>query len=81
MEHIDGIGQACGVDHAVCARVVPHSKFLDAFANAVPALLGEHVMNLYEPVRASMQNYCEVLVTEITRLNDQLDSLLETARP
>lgn len=54
---------------------------LDAFAHAVPALLGEHVMNLYEPVRASMQNYCEVLVTEITRLNDQLDSLLETARP
>ena len=34
MEHIDGIGQACGLDHAVCARVVPHSKFLDAFANA-----------------------------------------------
>ena len=34
MQHIDGIGQACGVDHSVRARVVPHSKFLDALADA-----------------------------------------------
>ncbi|MQT62393.1 dynamin [Pseudomonas sp. FSL R10-0056] len=54
---------------------------LDAYANAVPALLAEHVMGLYEPVRASMQRYCEVLVTEITRLNDRLDSLVETPQP
>jgi hypothetical protein len=54
---------------------------LDAYANAVPALLAEHVMGLYEPVRASMQRYCEALVTEITRLNDRLDSLVETPQP
>lgn len=51
---------------------------LDAYANAVPALLAEHVMSLYEPVRAAMQCYCEGLVTEIARLNDRLDYLVET---
>ena len=35
-------------------------------------------MGLYEPERASMQRYCEVLVAEITRLNDRLDTLVET---
>ena len=54
---------------------------LDAYANAVPALLAENVMVLYEPVRAGMQRYCEELVTEIARLNDRLDYLVETQQP
>jgi hypothetical protein len=51
---------------------------LDAYANAVPTLLAEHVMGLYEPVRAGMQRYCEGLVTESNRLNERLDYLVET---
>lgn len=51
---------------------------LDAYANAVPGLLAEHVMQLYEPVCAGMQRYCEQLVTEIARLNDRLDYLVES---
>lgn len=51
---------------------------LDAYANAVPDLLAEHVMQLYEPVRAGMQRYCEQLVSEIARLNDRLDYLVES---
>ncbi len=50
---------------------------LDAYVNAFPGLLAEHVMGLYEPVRASMQHYCEVLASEINRLNDRLDFLVE----
>ncbi|MNF05833.1 hypothetical protein D3C80_2056560 [compost metagenome] len=51
---------------------------IEQYANALPAYLNEQVQGIYQPLRNSMLEYCQVLTIEMQRLR-QAFSTLETS--
>lgn len=48
---------------------------IEQYANALPAYLSEHVRGIYDPLRDSMLEYCQVLTIEMERLRQAFITL------
>ena len=48
---------------------------IERYANALPAYLNEQVRGIYNPLRDSMLEYCQVLTIEMERLRQALNTL------
>ncbi|HJH20239.1 MAG TPA: dynamin, partial [Pseudomonas lactis] len=48
---------------------------IDQYANALPTYLNEQVQGIYEPLRNSMLEYCQVLTIEMQRLREAFNTL------
>lgn len=48
---------------------------IEQYANALPTYLNEQVLGIYEPLRDSMLEYCQVLTIEMQRLRQALNTL------
>ncbi|WP_274642411.1 dynamin family protein [Pseudomonas serbica] len=48
---------------------------IEQYANALPTYLNEQVKSIYEPLRNSMLEYCQVLTIEMQRLRQALNTL------
>ena len=48
---------------------------IDQYANALPTYLNEQVQGIYEPLRNSMLEYCQILTIEMQRLRGAFNTL------